>query len=330
MGGDLAPAAIVAGALQATRRHQLAVTLAGPSALIREELARQGAEAGLPIAIVDAPDTVSMDESPLSALRRKPRASVRVAADLVAHGQAGAFFSAGHTGATFLSAHSAFGMLEGVDRPALAVTVPTPSGAVILLDAGANLECAPEHLVQFGLMGAAYARVALGLERPKVGLLSIGEEASKGTDLVREAHARLATTLVDFIGNLEAREFFTGRADVIVCDGFTGNIALKVGEGLVDAAQKMLREELGAELVSQIGALLTRRAFARFKQRVDYAQSGGAPLLGVNGLAIVGHGRSSAQAVENGIAMAARLAEQRLTERLAEALRLSVRAHHEG
>jgi glycerol-3-phosphate acyltransferase PlsX len=200
------------------------------------------------------------------------------------------------------------------------VTVPTRAGAAILLDAGANLECLPEHLCQFGVMGAAYARIALNVEHPKVGLLSIGEEAGKGNDLIREAHALLAGAPIEFLGNLEAREFFSGRADVIVCDGFTGNIALKVGEGLVELAQEMVREELGAELVSQIGGLLTRRAFARFRQRVDYAERGGAPLLGLDRLAVVGHGRSSPQAVESGIATAARLVEQRVVQRMTEAL----------
>jgi glycerol-3-phosphate acyltransferase PlsX len=320
MGGDLAPGVIVAGAIQAARRHGVQITLTGPLDRIRDEIAQAGA-ADLGITVVDAPDSVGMDEAPLAALRRKPRASVRVAAALVADGAASALFSAGHTGATFLSARSAFGMLDGVDRPALAVTVPTKIGAAVLLDAGANLDCRPEHLAQFGVLGAAYARVALGVARPTVGLLSVGEEPGKGNDLIREAHALLAAAPITFIGNLEAREFFTGRADVIVCDGFTGNIALKIGESLVEAVENMLREELGAELVSQIGALLTRRAFTRFKQRVDYAESGGAPLLGVKGVALVGHGRSSAQAVENGIAMAARLSERRVVDQLAEALR---------
>ena len=207
-----------------------------------------------------------------------------------------------------------------MERPALAVTVPTRAGAAILLDAGANLECQPEHLRQFAVMGAAYARLALQIEHPKVGLLSIGEEAGKGNDLIREAHALLSQAPIEFLGNLEAREFYTGRADVIVCDGFTGNIALKVGEGLVELAQDMVREEMGAELVSQIGGLLTRRAFARFRQRVDYAERGGAPLLGLDRLVVVGHGRSSPQAVESGIATAARLADQRIVERLGEVL----------
>jgi glycerol-3-phosphate acyltransferase PlsX len=260
-----------------------------------------------------------MHEAPLAALRRKPRTSIRVAADEVSARRADALFSAGHTGASFLAAHAALGMLPGVDRPALAVTVPTPRGAALLLDAGANVDCRPEHLEQFARLGSAYARVMLGLERPRVGLLSIGEEAGKGNDLIRAAHARLCQSPVDFIGNLEAREFFTGRADVIVCDGFTGNIALKVGESLVEAAEAMLREELGAELVTQVGGLLMRRAFARFKRRVDYAASGGAPLLGIDGVVVVGHGRSSPRAVENGIALAARLASEGIVGKLREA-----------
>jgi glycerol-3-phosphate acyltransferase PlsX len=205
-------------------------------------------------------------------------------------------------------------------RPALAVLIPTPAGVTVLLDAGANMESRPEHLVQFGVMGAAYARVALNLDQPRVGLLSIGEEAGKGNDLVREAHRRLCEARVHFVGNVEARDLFTFRADVVVCDGFTGNVALKVGEGLVEAVERMLREELGAEVVSQLGALLTRRAFARLKERVDAASYGGAPLLGLAGLVVVGHGRSTPRAVENGIVMAATLAQNRMLDRLGEAL----------
>ena len=320
MGGDRAPDAVVAGAIQAARRRGIAIRLTGPSATLQSLVDHHGGADVAALSIVDAPDTVGMDESPLSAHRRKPGSSVRVAAALVARGDADAMFSAGHTGAAYLSARSSFGVLPGVDRPALAVPVPTRTGAAILLDVGANLDCRPEHLCQFGVMGAAYARLLLHVERPKVGLLSIGEEPGKGTDLIREAHALLEQAPIDFLGNLEAREFFSGRADVIVCDGFTGNIALKVGEGLVEAAEEMLRAELGSQLVSQIGALLTRGAFLRFKQRVDYAGVGGALLVGLNGVAVVGHGRSTTQAIENGIALAARLAEQQIVSRLGEAL----------
>lgn len=322
MGGDQAPAAVVAGAVQAAQRGGVAISLTGPADLLRSELSQAGGD-GLPIRVVDAPQSVQMDEPPLLAHRRKPGSSVRVAAGLVARGEADALYSAGHTGATVLAARASFDLLPGVSRAALAVTVPTRSGAAILLDAGANMDCEPEHLRQFALMGAAYARLSLHVEQPRVGLLSIGEEAGKGNDLIRDAHALLSTCEhLDYIGNLEAREFFSGRAHVILCDGFTGNVALKVGEGLVEVAQDMLREELGLELVSQIGGLLTRRAFARFKQRVDYAERGGAPLLGLDRLAVIGHGRSSPQAIETGIMIAARLAQEQIVTRLGDTMRV--------
>jgi glycerol-3-phosphate acyltransferase PlsX len=320
MGGDHAPRAVVAGAIDAVRDRSIEVVLVGAADLIAAELAGLGAAAGQGVRVVDAPDAILMTESPLTALRRKPKASISVAMDLVARGEADALFSAGHTGATVLAAHGAFGLVPGVLRPALAVLIPTPAGVTVLLDAGANMESRPEHLVQFGVMGAAYARVALNLDQPRVGLLSIGEEAGKGNDLVREAHRRLCEARVHFVGNVEARDLFTFRADVVVCDGFTGNVALKVGEGLVEAVERMLREELGAEVVSQLGALLTRRAFARLKERVDAASYGGAPLLGLAGLVVVGHGRSTPRAVENGIVMAATLAQNRMLDRLGEAL----------
>jgi glycerol-3-phosphate acyltransferase PlsX len=320
MGGDHAPAAVIDGAVQAARSLPVAVALVGPADRLRAELDRRDTT-GAVLSVVDAPDVVAMDEAPLVALRRRPRASVRVAAEMVAAGQAAAFFSAGHSGATLLAAHGAIGLMRGVHRPALAVTMPTQTGAAVLLDAGASVECRAEHLVQFAHLGAAYASIAMDLAAPKVGLLSIGEEARKGTDLIRETHYRLRDEPLNFIGNIEARDLFTGRADVVVCDGFTGNIALKVGEGLVESLEEMLRQELDAALVSQIGGLLMRRAFARFRQRVDYAEYGAAPLLGVQGLALVGHGRSSSRAVGSGIAMAARLAGSRVVERLQAALR---------
>jgi glycerol-3-phosphate acyltransferase PlsX len=318
MGGDHAPGAVIDGAVQAARSLGAVLALVGPAARLHDELSRRGID-GLGLTIVDAPEVVGMDEAPLAALRRRPGASVRVAADLVATGQAAALFSAGHSGATLLAAHAALGLIPGVLRPALAVSVPTQRGAAVLLDAGANLECRAEHLVQFAQLGASYAALVMDLPEPRVGLLSIGEEAGKGTDLIREAHQRLRDTPLHFIGNVDARELFTGRADVVVCDGFTGNIALKVGEGLAESLEAMLRSELDAALVSQIGATLMGRAFARFRQRVDYAEYGAAPLLGVQGVALVGHGRSSSRAVGSGIAMAVRLARLRMADRLGEA-----------
>ena len=321
MGGDRAPDAVVEGALQAARTLDIEIALAGPADVLQDQLVRRGAVGAPGVSIVDAPDVVSMHEPALAAYRRKPRSSIRVAADLVEAGEAQALFSAGHSGVAFLAAHGAFGVLPGVERPALAVTMPTETGAAVLLDAGANVECRPEHLVQFGLMGAAYAGIVLQVDQPRVGLLSIGEEAGKGTDLTRETHARLSQAPLNFIGNLEARDLFTGRADVVVCDGFTGNIALKVGEGLAESLEHMLREELGGALVSQIGALLTRRAFARLRQRVDASEYGAAPLLGVRALTLVGHGRSTPRAVESAIATAVRLLDARVVGRLAQAMR---------
>ena len=257
-----------------------------------------------------------MAEAPAAALRRKPRASIKVAAELVARGEAGALFSAGHTGATVMAAHAAFGMLAGVDRPALAVTIPTRQHPAILLDIGASVECRPPHLLQFALMGSVYARLAFGHDRPRVGLLSIGEEESKGNDLTRDAHRLLKSAPVCFVGNVEARDVYSGSADVIVCDGFTGNIALKLSEGLVDMVEVLLAEELSATFAVRVGSLLTRRALRRLRRRVDYSEYGGAPLLGVAGIAVVGHGGSSPKAVRNAVAMAYRFASGRFVERI--------------
>jgi glycerol-3-phosphate acyltransferase PlsX len=262
----------------------------------------------LDLEIVDASDVIAMTESPAAALRRKPGASIRVAADLVARKQAGALVSAGHTGATVMASYAAFGTIPGVDRPALAAAIPTLARPAVLVDAGANVECRPHHLLQFAVMGSVYARVAYGTERPRVGLLSIGEEETKGNDLTREAHRLLKASPLNFIGNVEGREIYSGSADVIVCDGFTGNVVLKTSEGLVETVETLLGDELQGTFSSQVGYLLSRRAFRRFRRRVDYSEYGGAPLLGVAGLAIIGHGRSSAKAIRNAIALAYRFA----------------------
>src|SRR4051812_14832815 len=308
MGGDHAPAVIIDGALAAARHLDVEIALIGPTAVLQDALSQHPDASTLPIFVVDAPDVIGMADAPASALRRKPRASIRVAAELVAGGEAAALFSAGHTGATVMAAHGAFGMIPGVDRPALATTIPTRERPAVLLDAGASVECRPQHLLQFAIMGSVYARLALGVERPRVGLLSIGEEATKGNELTRDAHRLLKASPLNFIGNVEGREIYSGVADVIVCDGFTGNVVLKTSEGLVDTVAALLGTELQGTFSSQVGYLLSRRAFRRFQRRVDYSEFGGAPLLGVAGLAIVGHGRSSVKAVRNAIAMAYRFA----------------------
>lgn len=316
MGGDGAPGTIVDGAVMAARSLGVGVLLVGPGDLMQRELARHSGLRALDVAILDAPEFIEMDASPAAGLRRKPRASIRLAAEAVARGDASALFSAGNTGATVLAAHAAWGMVRGVDRPALATTVPTRERPAVLLDSGANVECRPQHLVQFAVMGTVYARLALGLEHPRVGLLSIGEEATKGNELTREAHKLLKATTVNFVGNVEARDVYSGQADVIVCDGFTGNIALKISEGLVELVEVLLKEELSTTFSTRVGYLLSRRSFRRFHKRVDYSEYGGAPLLGVAGVCVVGHGRSSAKAVRNAVRSAHRFATHNFIGRI--------------
>jgi len=327
MGGDHAPAAIVDGAVAAARHLDIQVSLVGAHAAVEQALDAHPDWRSLPVTVVDAPDVIEMADAP-AAVRRKPRASIRVAAGLVARREADALFSAGHTGATVVATHAAFGMIAGVDRPALATTIPTRGRPAVLLDAGANVECRPQHLLQFAIMGGVYARVALGAASPRIGLLSIGEEATKGNELTREAHRLLEAAPINFIGNVEGNEIYSGAADVIVCDGFTGNVVLKTSEGLVDAVEMLLGDELRGTFSSQVGYLLSRRAFRRFRRRVDYSEYGGAPLLGAAGLAIVGHGRSSPKAVRNAIAMAYRFATGDFIRRVEQEIAIATVSHH--
>jgi glycerol-3-phosphate acyltransferase PlsX len=323
MGGDFAPRHVVDGALAAARHFDLSVTLVGPTAALEAELHRHADVNPRRVRITEAAEVVTMDESPAAALKRKPHASVKVAAEAVARGDAAALFSAGHTGATVMAAYGAFGMLPGVDRPALAATLPTRKRPAVLLDVGASVECRPQHLLQFAVMGNVYARIAFGIETPRVGLLSIGQEATKGNELTREAHRLLKAAPLSFIGNVEARDVYSGQADVIVCDGFTGNIALKISEGLVE----FIEAELAGTIATRVGSLPTRRVMRRFHRRVDSSEYGGAPLLGVAGVAIVGHGRSSARAVRNAIAMAYRFAADGFIERVEREIAAAAVSH---
>jgi glycerol-3-phosphate acyltransferase PlsX len=316
MGGDDAPASIVGGALVAARHLQCGLLLVGARGTIERELARHPGASWLDIDILDTPDHIDMDESASAALRRKPRASIRLAADAVRDGRADALFSAGHTGASVMAAHGAFGRLPGIDRPALATIIPTRRRPAVLLDSGATVECRPQHLVQFAGMGSAYARIALGTENPRVGLLSVGQEEGKGNELTRDAHQLLKSAPVRFVGNVEGRDVYAGDTDVIVCDGFTGNVTLKISEGLVETVETLLHEELSSTFGTRVGYILSRQAYRRFRRRLDYSEYGGAPLLGLNGLCIIGHGRSSAKAVRNAVVMAARAVTDGLLARL--------------
>ena len=316
MGGDDGPSGIVDGALVAARHLQAGLLIVGPGAIIERELARHPRAASLDVRILNTLEAIDMGEAAGVALRRKPRASIRLAAEAVRDGDAAALFSAGHTGASVMAAVAAFGRMPGVDRPALATIIPTARTPAVLLDSGATVECRPQHLVQFAIMGAAYARLALGCESPRVGLLSVGSEEGKGNELTREAHQLLKSAPVNFVGNVEGRDVYAGGADVIVCDGFTGNVTLKISEGLVDTIEQLLHAELSSTFGTRVGYLLSRQAFRRFRRRVDVSEYGGAPLLGLNGLCVVGHGRSSPKAVRNAVAMAARFVSQGLVARV--------------
>ena len=320
MGGDHAPGPIVDGAVAAARHLASGVLLVGRKDRIDAELARHPDAASLPIQVLDAAQVIDMHESPAAALRRKPSSSIRVAIGAVADGRAAAVVSAGNTGATVVAAHAALGLLPGVQRPALATAIPTKTSRAVLLDVGANAECRPAHLLHFAVMGSVYAQLALGVSEPRVGLLSIGEEETKGNELTRDAHRALKDAPVRFIGNVEARDVYSGVADVIVCDGFTGNVALKVSEGLAEMVEGLLRDELSSTFSTRVGYLLSLRAFRRFRKRVDYSEYGGAPLLGVGGVVIVAHGRSSAKAVRNAILLAARFSRDRLTAQIEQGI----------
>jgi glycerol-3-phosphate acyltransferase PlsX len=316
MGGDNAPRAEVEGSILAAREFGVRVILVGKQEQLREELARHS-HRHLPLEIVNATDVITMQDSPMQAFRKKRNSSAHVAAKLVREGEADGFVSAGNTGAIMAVAHFILGTLPSVGRPALAAPFPNSKGAVsVMLDVGANVDSKPVHLEQFAVMGEIYYRAVFGTRRPRVALLSIGEEETKGNDLTREAFNRLKKMPLNFVGNVEGRDVFAGTADVIVCDGFIGNVALKISEGLVEHLVRTLKTALQSTLSAQIGSMLSRSAYQSFKKTLDYSEYGGAPLLGVRGITVIGHGRSNANAIKNAIRVAAELARARLNEKI--------------
>jgi phosphate acyltransferase len=319
MGGDLAPREVVRGAVLAAREFDLRILLVGPEERVREELRTVGApHAG--IEIVHAPEVVEMHDVPSVALRKKKHSTIRVGLNLVADGQATAFLSAGNSGAVMGGALLVLKKIRGVDRPAITATIPTPTGPIVLIDAGANVGCKPAHLVQFGCMGDTYARRILGIPRPRVGLLSIGEEDSKGTDLTRETSSLFRKTGLSFVGNVEGRDFFADRADVFVCDGFVGNVVLKTMEGMATALGHFLKEEILKSRLAKVGAVLAGGAIRRVRERLDYAEYGGAPLLGVRGGVVVCHGSSDARAIKNAVRSAGSLHRYGVEDEIARSI----------
>ena len=310
MGGDHAPRTAVEGALLAARRRGLRLLLVGRRSILEEEIEEFGPGTAVRdrVEVVHAGEVVGMCESAL-AVRRKRDSSVRVCARLVKEGRAQAMVTAGNTGAALVAGKMVIGVAPGVDRPALAVAMPRRVGRTILLDAGANVDSKPDQLRQFAVMGHYLAQQLLRMNSPRIGLLSIGEEAGKGTDLVREVFKSLDATGLNFVGNVEGRDVFSGAADVVVCDGFVGNAILKSAEALAEFVGAQLREEMSRTLRSRLGYLLARPAFDRFRSRVDYSEYGGAPLLGLRGGCFVAHGRSSAHAMSSAIQRAVEFCE---------------------
>jgi glycerol-3-phosphate acyltransferase PlsX len=315
MGGDHAPLVNVDGAVAAAREFGISSLLVGRKAEL-EPLLEDAEFSGPEIEIVDAPEVITMSDPATAAIRRKRNSSIRIAADCVRDGRAAGLVSAGHTGAGMVVAKMVIGTIEGVDRPALATVLPNLTGHCLLLDVGANPDAKTAQFREFAVMGSIYAELAFGKKKPSIGLMSIGEEDSKGTDETKEAFKILEATGLNFVGNVEGRDVFNGTVDVIVTDGFTGNVILKVSESLSEMVEQLLREEIKRTLQASVGFLLSRSAFRRFKQRLDYSEYGGAPLLGVKGCVIIGHGRSSAKAVKNAIRFAAEFARQGLAEKI--------------
>jgi glycerol-3-phosphate acyltransferase PlsX len=337
MGSDRAPKPEIEGAIHAARNYGVRVLLVGPEATIRVELDRHPAAARLPIEIVHASEVITMQDKAVKAVRAKRDSSMRVGLRLVREGRAAGFVTAGNTGAAMATAKMVLGALPGLDRPALAAVFPTaPGTAAILLDVGANVDCKPHNLEQFAVMGEIYfrsmfgrsmfgrsmfGRSMFGADRgPRVGLLSIGEEETKGNALTREAFQLLKRLPLNFVGNVEGRDLFNGHVDVIVADGFVGNVALKISEGVANLVRTVLKESLKATITSQVGAMLSRSAFADFKKRIDHTEYGGAPLLGLKGVCIITHGSSNANAIKNAVRVAAEFAERRINESIEHGL----------
>lgn len=320
MGGDFGPSVVVAGAVQASRQHDLCVLLVGDTPRVEAELARLSLD-GVDYEIVQADDVVHMNEKPSDILRRKKNASIQVACRLVKEGAAHGVVSAGHSGATVACGMFIIGRIQGVERPALATLLPTEKQPVVVLDCGANVDCRPYHLFQFGLMGDAFARDLMDYAAPRVTLLSIGEEEGKGNNQVKEAYELLKMAQnINFVGNSEGLDLFTGDMDVFICDGFVGNIVVKMSEGLSSSLMRMLKRALRSGFLPTLGAMLARGAFQRFAETVDYAEYGGAPLLGLQGLTIVCHGRSNTKAIRNAIKMGAAFVRKGTNTRLAETI----------
>lgn len=313
MGGDHGPAPCIEGAMQAAKELDVEIILVGDEAVLTRECARLDAT-DVRISIRHAPQVVEMHESPAAVARKKRDSSIWIATELVKHGEAGAVVSPGNTGASMVASFFVLGLTKGVERPAIATSLPTLTGEAVMLDVGANVDCSAKHLEQFALMGNEYGKHLFRKPNPRVGLLSIGEEDSKGNEVTKEAFKLLKASSLNFIGNVEGRDVYSGSADVVVCDGFIGNVALKISEGVADTIKKLLLKEISSSWLGRLAYPLIAGPLLNLKRRIDYAEFGGAPLLGVNGITMICHGRSSAKAIKNALRRAKGMAEGRVHE----------------
>ena len=321
MGGDYAPDVVIKGTIAAVKEYNAEVVLVGDEARIKSLLKKSQYSQGS-ISTYPAPEVIEMSESAATSVRRKRNSSIVIGINLVKEGKGDAFFSAGNTGAVVCAATLGLGLLPGIERPGIALVTPTLKGISLIIDVGANIDPKPTQLLQYGIMGDAYFRYILNRANPTVGLLNIGEEEAKGTDFIRQTHELLEKSSLNFIGNVEGKDLFSGKCDIIICDGFVGNVALKVSESAAEAMQVFLKRHILGSALGKLGLLLLMPSLKRFKKDIDYAEYGGAPLLGVNGVVIIGHGRSNVKAIKNAIRVAKEEVERKFNEKIQEAIRI--------
>ncbi len=321
MGGDHAPEVVIDGVLAALKEYPVEIVLVGDEAKVLPLLKKRKYDVGR-LMFQHAPEVIEMHESAATSVRRKRDSSIVLGLKIVKEGRAQGFFSAGNTGAVVCAATLGLGLLPGVERPGIAAILPTLKGVVMLIDVGANIDPKPLHLLQYAIMASIYSEYILNKPNSKVGLLNVGEEESKGTDFIKESYELISQAKVNFIGNVEGKHLYAGDCDVVVCDGFVGNVALKVSESLAEAMQKLLKKHILSTPLGVLGGLMLRPSFRRFKKQMDYSEYGGAPLLGVNGAVIIGHGRSNANAIKNAIRVAKEEIENKFTEKIQEAIQL--------
>ncbi|RJP28183.1 MAG: phosphate acyltransferase PlsX [Candidatus Omnitrophota bacterium] len=320
MGGDHAPDVVVEGAIAAVNEYDnVKVILVGDESRIGPLLKKAKFDPNR-IEVKHCSEVIEMHESPAASVRRKRDSSIVVGLNLVKEAKGDAFFSAGNTGAVVCAATLSLRMLPGIERPGIAIVTPTLKGISLIIDVGANIDAKPIQLLQYAVMADAYYRYILNKDNPSVGLLNIGEEESKGTDFVKETFELLEKSNLNFIGNVEGKDLFSGKSDIIVCDGFVGNVALKVSESLAEAMQEFLKKHLLSTLIGKLGVVLLKSSLMRFKKEIDYSEYGGAPLLGVDGAVIIGHGRSNVNAIKNAIRVAEEEVDRRFNEKIIEAL----------